>query len=137
MEEINIRLQKKYQEIEKKEVRFETIDCEDADYIIVAYGLVARICQKAAELAREKGIKTGIFRPISLFPFPYKELKDHARNVKGILDVEMNSGQMLEDVKLAVEGKIPVNFHGRMGGIVPSPEEILEKLEAEVIGGKK
>jgi 2-oxoglutarate ferredoxin oxidoreductase subunit alpha len=137
MEEINIRLQKKYREIEKKEVRFEAINCDDAEYIIVAYGLVARICQKAAELAREKGIKTGIFRPITLFPFPYNELKKYAGNVKGILDVEMNAGQMVEDVKLAVEGGLPVHFHGRMGGIVPSPEEILEKLEAEVAGGKK
>ena len=135
MEEINIHLQKKYREIEKNEIRVETIDCEDADYIITGYGLVARICQKAAQLARAKGIKVGVIRPITLFPFPYKTYFDIADNIKGILDVEMNAGQMVEDVKLAINGKIPVEFHGRMGGIVPTPEEILVALEAKLIGG--
>lgn len=135
MEEININLQKKYREIEKNEIRYEAWKCDDADYIITAYGLVARICQKSAELAREKGIKVGVFRPISLFPFPYQQLAESAANIKGILDVEMNAGQMIEDVKLAVNGKVNVEFHGRMGGIVPSPEEILEKLEEKVVGG--
>lgn len=135
MEELNYKLQAKYKEIEKNEKRYEAINCEDADYIITAYGLVARICQKAADLAREKGIKVGVFRPISLWPFPYKEMKEATANAKGILDVEMNAGQMVEDVKLAVECKLPVEFHGRMGGIVPSPEEILEKLEEKLAGG--
>jgi 2-oxoglutarate ferredoxin oxidoreductase subunit alpha len=135
MEDLNIHLQKKYREIEKNEIRYEAINCEDADYIITAYGLVARICQKAADLAREKGIKVGVFRPITLFPYPYQQLSDLASNVKGILDVEMNAGQMVEDVRLAVNGKVPVEFHGRMGGVVPSPEEILEKLEEKFLGG--
>jgi 2-oxoglutarate ferredoxin oxidoreductase subunit alpha len=135
MEEINIRLQEKYKEIEKNEVRFEKIDCDDADYVIVAYGLVARICSKAAQLAREKGHKVGVLRPISLFPFPQKEIADLSTKVKGFLDVEMNAGQMIEDVKLAVNGKVPVEFYGRMGGIVPTPEEILESLEKKLIGG--
>ncbi|MCF8260789.1 MAG: 3-methyl-2-oxobutanoate dehydrogenase subunit VorB [Melioribacteraceae bacterium] len=135
MEEINIHLQKKYKTIEENEVRVESKNCEDAEYIITAYGLVARICNKAAELAREKGIKVGVIRPITLFPFPKKEIKELTKNAKGILDVEMNAGQMVEDVRLAVEGKVPVEFHGRMGGIVPSPEEILEKLEEKFIGG--
>ncbi len=135
MEEINIHLQKKYEMITKNEIRFEAINCEDADYLIVAYGLVARICQKAADLAREKGIKAGVFRPITLFPYPYEELKNAAKNVKGILDVEMNAGQMIEDVRLAVGNELPVAFHGRMGGVVPSPEEILEKLEMKFLGG--
>jgi len=137
MEEINIHLQEKYNEIRKNEVRYEALNCEDAEYVIIAYGLVARICNKAAELAREKGIKVGVIRPITLFPFPYEPIAELTKNMKGILDVEMNSGQMIEDVRLAVNGKVPVEFHGRMGGIVPSPEEILEKLEEKVVGGAK
>jgi 2-oxoglutarate ferredoxin oxidoreductase subunit alpha len=137
MEEINIHLQKKYKEIEKNEVRVEMIDCEDADYIITGYGLVARICQKAAQLARDKGIKVGVIRPITLFPFPYKTYFDIADKVKGILDVEMNAGQMVEDVRLGVNGKIPIEFYGRMGGVVPTPEEILEALEQKIIGGEE
>ena len=137
MEEINIHLQEKYNEIRKNEVRYEALKCEDAEYVIIAYGLVARIGNKAAELAREKGIKVGVIRPITLFPFPYEPIAELTKNMKGILDVEMNSGQMIEDVRLAVNGKVPVEFHGRMGGIVPSPEEILEKLEEKVVGGAK
>ncbi len=136
MEEINIHLQEKYKKMEENEVRVETIDCDDADYIITGYGLVARICTKAAQLAREKGIKVGVIRPITLFPFPSKTYFDIADNVKGILDVEMNAGQMIEDVRLAVNGKIPIEFYGRMGGMVPTPEEILEALETKLIGGK-
>lgn len=136
MEEINIHLQEKYKEMEKNEIRVETIDCEDADYIITGYGLVARICQKAAQLARDKGIKVGVIRPITLFPFPYDTYYNIADKVKGILDVEMNAGQMVEDVRLAVNGKVKVEFHGRMGGMVPSPDEILEALEQKIIGGE-
>ena len=128
MEEINIHLQKQYREIEKNEIRYEAINCDDADFIITAYGLVARICTKAAQLAREKGIKVGVLRPISLFPFPYEVIGNYASKVRGILDVEMNAGQMVEDVRLAVNGKIPVEFYGRMGGVVPDPEEILKVL---------
>lgn len=135
MEEINLHLQKKYREIEKNEIRVEKINCDDADYIITGYGLVARICQKAAELARDKGYKVGVIRPITLFPFPYQTYFEIADKVKGILDVEMNAGQMVEDVRLGVNGKIPIEFHGRMGGIVPTPEEILEALEKKIIGG--
>jgi len=134
MEEVNIHLQAKYKKIEKDEIRYEAIDCDDADYIITAYGLVARICTKAAQLAREKGIKVGVFRPISLFPFPYEVINQYADKVQGILDVEMNAGQMVEDVRLAVNGKIPVDFYGRMGGVVPDPEEILKVLEEKLVG---
>lgn len=134
MENVNLQLQEKYRTIEKNEVRYEMTDCEDADYILVAFGLVARICQKAAHLAREKGIKVGVFRPITLYPFPYEALNKLADYVKGFLDVEMNAGQMVEDVKLAVLGKKPVEFHGRMGGVIPSPEEILHKLEEKLVG---
>lgn len=128
MEEVNIHLQKKYREIEKNEIRYEAIDCEDADYFITAYGLVARICTKAAQLAREKGIKVGVIRPITLFPFPYDEIAELTKNAKGILDVEMNAGQMIEDVRLAVNGKVHVDFYGRMGGIVPDPEAIFDVI---------
>jgi 2-oxoglutarate/2-oxoacid ferredoxin oxidoreductase subunit alpha len=134
MEEINIHLQKKYKSIEQEEIRYEMTDCEDADFILVAYGLIARICQKVSHLAREKGIKVGVVRPITLFPFPYKQLNQLADKVKGFLTVEMNAGQMVEDVRLAVNGKIPVEFHGRMGGVIPSPEEILHKIEEKFVG---
>lgn len=134
MQEVNIHLQKKYKEIEQEEIRYEMIDCEDAEVVLVAFGLVARICKKAADLAREKGIKVGIFRPITLFPYPYDALNQLAENTKIFLTVEMNAGQMLEDVKLAVNGKIPVEFIGRMGGIIPTPEEILQKIEEIYIG---
>lgn len=137
MEEVNLHLQRKYREIEHNEIRYELIDCDDADYLITAYGLVARICSKAAALAREKGIKVGVVRPISLFPFPYKIINELAGKVKGILDVEMNAGQMVEDVRLGVNGKTPVEFYGRMGGIVPTPEEILEHFEKTFLGGLK
>ncbi len=134
MEKWNQRLQEKYRKIEAEEVRYEMTDCEDADFVLVAYGLVARICQKAAHLAREKGIKVGVFRPISLYPYPYAPLNKLADTAKGFLTVEMSAGQMVEDVRLAVNGKKPVEFHGRQGGIIPSPEEILAKLEEKFVG---
>ncbi|MGE5351475.1 MAG: 3-methyl-2-oxobutanoate dehydrogenase subunit VorB [Acidobacteriota bacterium] len=136
MEEINLHLQKKYRAIEEEEIRYEAINCEDADVILTAFGLVARICQKAAQLAKEKGIKVGVFRPQTLFPFPYEALSklSSSPKLKGILDVEMNAGQMVEDVRLAVNGKTRVEFHGRMGGVVPSPEEILAKIEEKFVG---
>jgi len=137
MEKINIHLQKKYKEIEKNEVKYELIGCEDADYIFVAFGLVARLCTKAAELAREKGMKVGVIRPITLFPFPTDIIREYASKIKGFMDVEMNAGQMIEDVRLSVEGRAPVEFYGRMGGIVPTPEEILVALEEKLIGGAK
>lgn len=136
MEVVNRLLQAKYAEIEKNEIRFEKIDCDDADYLLVAFGLTARICQKVAQLAREKGIKVGVFRPITVWPFPYEEISKLADKVKGILGVEMNAGQMVEDVRLAVNGKRKVEFYGRYGGIIPTPEEILEYLEQKVVGGK-
>ncbi len=132
MEEINNHLQEKYKKIEKEEIRFEKYMCDDAEIILIAFGLVARICKKAAMLARDKGIKVGVFRPVTLFPFPYEEINKLAGNVKGFLDVEMNAGQMVEDVRLAVNGKTTVEFHGRMGGIVPSPDEILHKIEEKL-----
>lgn len=123
------RLMKKYEQMENEDLRFEKINCDDAEYLIVAYGSSARIAQKTVEIAREKGIKVGLLRPITLFPFPKKQLFELADQVKGMLSVELNSGQMVEDVKLSVEFKVPVEHFGRTGGIIHTPEEILEALE--------
>ena len=133
MEEINLRLQSRYREIEKNEVRYEEVMCEDAEYLIVGFGISARIGQKAAEMAREEGLKVGLLRPITLFPFPTNEIKRLAEKVKGVLTVELSAGQMVDDVRLAVNGKVPVEFYGRMGGIVPSPDEVLNALKEKVI----
>ncbi|OFZ06544.1 MAG: 3-methyl-2-oxobutanoate dehydrogenase subunit VorB [Bacteroidetes bacterium RIFOXYC12_FULL_35_7] len=127
-------LQEKYEKMEE-DVRFETFNCDDAEYIFIAYGSVARICQKAIDIARSKGIKVGLLRPITLFPFPSKKVAELATKVKGMMSVEMSAGQMVEDVKLAVNGKIPVEFYGRMGGMIPSPEEIVRALKNQLIGG--
>ena len=133
MEQNNIRFQAKYAEIEKNEVRFEEVNCEDADYLLVAFGSTARICLKTIELAREEGIKVGLLRPITLWPFPSKALNQYADKVKGMLTVEMNAGQMVEDVRLAVNGKVNVAFYGRLGGIVPTPDNVLEALKEKVV----
>lgn len=129
MERNNIRFQNKYKEIEENEVLYEALSCEDAEYLIVAFGSMARISQKVMETAREEGIKVGLFRPVTLWPFPKKQLKEYSKKIKGILTVELNAGQMVEDVKLAVECKIPVNYFGRLGGIVPTPDEVLAELK--------
>ena len=133
MEDNNLRFQAKYREIEKNEVRYEAIDCDDADYIIVAFGSIARICLKAQEMAREEGIKVGILRPITLWPFPSDIIAEYAKRVKGIISIELNAGQMVEDIRLAVNGAIDVKFYGRLGGIVPTPDEILEVIKKEYI----
>jgi 2-oxoglutarate ferredoxin oxidoreductase subunit alpha len=127
------RLQKKYRQMEQEDLRYEKILCDDAEYLIVAYGSSARISQKAVELAREKGLKVGLLRPITLFPYPKKELFELADQVKGILSVELNAGQMVEDVRLSVEHKVPVEHFGRTGGIIHTPEEVLEALEQKII----
>jgi len=127
------KLMEKYERMEKEDLRYEKILCEDAEYLIVAYGSSARIAQKAVELAREKGLKVGLLRPITLFPFPKQQLLEIADQVKGILSVELNAGQMVEDVRLSVEHKVPVEHFGRTGGIIHTPEEILEALEQKII----
>jgi 2-oxoglutarate/2-oxoacid ferredoxin oxidoreductase subunit alpha len=132
MEQHNLRLQEKFETIKKNEVRYEEIKVEDAEYLFIAYGLSARICHKAMDLARAKGIKAGLFRPITLFPFPYDRLQELASQVKVMMSVELNTGQMVEDVRLAVAGKIPVAFYGRLGGMVPTPEEIVHQLETVI-----
>lgn len=133
MEVINERLQARYKEIEKNETRWEEIGIEGADYLMVAFGSIARICTKAQELAAEKGIKVGIIRPITLWPFPTDAVRKAAEGKKGILCVELNAGQMIEDVRLAVHDTLPVEHFGRLGGIIPSPEEVLDALENKII----
>ena len=106
---------------------------KDAEYLFMAFGSSARICQKAVELARAEGLKVGLLRPITLFPFPTKQIKNQLSHIKGILSVELNAGQMVEDIRLAVEGKVPVEHFGRTGGIVPTPEEVVEALKKQIV----
>jgi 2-oxoglutarate ferredoxin oxidoreductase subunit alpha len=129
LEDHNTHLQKKYRTIEENEVRYEEIMCDDAEYIIVAYGLASRIVQKSVQLLREEGVKVGLLRPITLYPFPVKPIRDYAEKIKGYLTVELNAGQMVEDVKLSSEGKTKVAFYGRTGGMMPTPEEITTALK--------
>ncbi len=134
-EQVNLRIQAKYADLQK-EVRYEMINCEDADYIFVAFGSSARICQKAIEIGRAKGLKLGLLRPITLYPFPTQILRELAGRVKGMLVVEMNAGQMIEDVQLATEFKTKIEHYGRFGGIIPAPDEVLNAMEQKIIGGK-
>jgi 2-oxoglutarate ferredoxin oxidoreductase subunit alpha len=134
-ERVNLKLQAKYKVIEENEVRYELIRCDDAEYLFVAFGLSARICQKSIDLARDKGIKVGLLRPITLFPFPVKPLRELAQKVKGILVVEMNAGQMIEDVRLAAGCSVKTEHYGRFGGIIPAPDEVVRALEKNIIGG--
>ncbi|UCD39317.1 MAG: 3-methyl-2-oxobutanoate dehydrogenase subunit VorB [Fidelibacterota bacterium] len=134
MELINLKLQEKYRRMNAEEVRWEEIQTEDAEVLLVAYGLAARLCRRVVELAREVGHRVGLVRPITLYPFPHEPLAQLARQVKLIQTVEMNAGQMVQDVRLAVEGRIPVVFYGRTGGMIPSPEEVLEQLEKRLDG---
>ncbi len=128
MERVNQRLQEKYAAMQS-EVLYEELECDDAEYIIVAFGSSARICAATVELARERGYKVGLIRPITLYPFPYDVISKHAkRGVKGFLSAELNCGQMVEDVRLAVEGRAVVKHYGRQGGMIFSPDEVLEAM---------
>ena len=132
MEQRNLHLQEKYSEIKAKEVRFETQHLDDADYMIVSFGSASRIAESAIEIAREEGIKVGLFRPITLWPFPEEQIRKAAEGKKGILVAEINAGQMVEDVRLAVNGAVPVAHFGRLGGIVPEPDEIVNALKEKL-----
>lgn len=125
----NLKLVDKYNEIRKNEVRYEEFQCDDADYLLVAYGTCARVCQKSVELAREQGLKVGLLRPITLFPFPVDPVYNIGGRMKLILAVEMSAGQMVEDVKLAINGRSPVHYYGRIGGMIPTPDEVVENLK--------
>ncbi len=131
----NQNLQEKYRMIRETEVRFEEFHVEDAEYLLVAYGTSARVSQKAVQIARSEGIKVGLLRPITLYPFPSKRINELASVIKGVLSVEMSAGQMVEDVLLAVSGKTPVSHFGRMGGVIPTPEEVVVSLKSKIIGG--
>ncbi|BEG98228.1 3-methyl-2-oxobutanoate dehydrogenase subunit VorB [Bacteroides sedimenti] len=133
MEQNNLRFQAKYKTIEENEVRYEEINCEDAEYLIVAFGSCARICQKAMELARAEGLKVGLLRPITLWPFPTKIIAAYAEKVKGMISVELNAGQMVEDIRLAVNGRVKVEHFGRLGGIVPDPDEVVAAIKEKLI----
>ena len=131
-EAINDRIQAKYRKCEEEDTRYEAIQCDDAEYLIVAYGSAARIAMKTIELARAEGIKVGLVRPITLWPFPSKAIGEIGGRMKKILSVEMNAGQMIEDVKLAVGCKVPVEHFGRYGGVIPTPIEVLDALKKMV-----
>jgi 2-oxoglutarate ferredoxin oxidoreductase subunit alpha len=119
---------KRYKEIEANHTAAESYLCDDAELVIVAYGATARVCKSAVNAARAKGIKAGLFRPVTLWPYPKKELVKASSNAKTLLTVEMSTGQMIEDVKLAIECKKPVEFYGRTGGIIPTPAEVLDQI---------
>lgn len=140
LERVNLRLQEKLAKIAAEEVRWDEYETEDADVLLVAFGTMGRVCQTVVRQAREKGIKVGLFRPITLWPYPSARLAELADQVEGMLVVEMNAGQMLEDVRLAVAERCAVSFHGRTGGIVPLADDILPDLEAfaaELVGQKE
>lgn len=128
MEAINLKLQRKYEVIRKLETRYELIGGSDADILVVAYGLAARLCRRAVDMARQNGLRVGMMRPKTLFPFPTQILQDLKSGLDGILVVEMNAGQMVDDVRLAVSGNLPIAHVGKMGGLIPSPEEIYAQI---------
>jgi 2-oxoglutarate ferredoxin oxidoreductase subunit alpha len=130
LEHVNQIIQEIEAEIRAKEQRWQELMVDDADYLVVAYGTVARIAQGAIRLAREKGLRVGLLRPITLWPFPYEAVARVAHRVQGVLVAEMSAGQMVDDVRLAVQSAAPLQFFGRLGGVVPMPEEIVEALES-------
>ncbi|HRX43543.1 MAG TPA: transketolase C-terminal domain-containing protein, partial [Clostridia bacterium] len=136
LEVVNDRLQAKYREIEKQEVMYEETDCDGADIVICAYGLAARITRNVMKSAAAEGIKVGLLRPITLWPFPKEAVGALADKTKVVMSVELSAGQMVEDVQLAINGRIPVYFHGKTGGNLPSQKEILDKIK-EVLGKEK
>ena len=129
MEQHNLHLQEKYQKIQKAEVRYEELQTADAEYLIVAFGSAARIAQKAVKLLRSEGIRAGLLRPITLWPFPSEPIQRLSSQVHGILSFEINAGQMVQDIRLAVNGTCPVEHYGKMGGIVPTPDELIHSLK--------
>ena len=136
LEVLNLRRAEKYAKIKSNEQRFKTEYCDDADLVIVAYGTCSRVSDAAVKMARDKGFKVGLLRPITLWPFPMDVLGDMAKKVDNFLVVEMSCGQMIDDVKLATECRSRIYFHGRPGGGVPTPPEIYKRIE-EVLGGAR
>ncbi len=136
LEKHNEHIQEKYKIIKEKEVKVESYNIKDADVVIAAYGTTARIVKTAISQLEKEGYKVGLIRPITLWPYPYEEFEEINKNCKGVLTVEMNAGQMIDDVRIAVKGRFPVYFHGRTGGMVPTPNEISEKVKKICGGGK-
>lgn len=135
LEAHNKHLIEKYRMITQNEIRYECIDVEDADFVFSAYGTTSRIVKSAMKILRDEGYKVGLIRPITIWPYPYDAFKQIKPDCKGVMVVEMNTGQMVDDVKIAVEGKYPVHFYGRQGGMVPSPEEVADAART-LLGGK-
>jgi 2-oxoglutarate ferredoxin oxidoreductase subunit alpha len=129
LERHNLKLKAKYDRMKERDVLSDSFMTEDAESIIVAFGMAARVCLSAVRRLRKKGLPVGLFRPVTLFPFPEKEIRKLTERVREILVVEMNLGQMVEDVRLSVEGRVPVHFYGRSGGSVITPEEVAEEVE--------
>lgn len=136
LEQHNIRLQEKYNRMKENEVKVESYNLENADLVISAYGTTSRIVKTAIDKLEDEGYKIGLIRPITLWPYPFDEFNKINDSCKGVLTVEMNTGQMLEDVKLALNGRLPAYFYGRTGGMVPTPEEIVDKVK-EILGGDR
>ena len=128
LEEWNISRYERYKIIERDEVMYEEFMMDDADYCVVAFGIAARIAKNAVMDARKKGIKVGMIRPITLWPFPKQALLNASKKVKAFLSVELNMGQMVDDVKLAINCSKPVYFYGRTGGVLMTPDEVTNKL---------
>ena len=128
-EKMNLRLLSRWKTIQQNEVRYKEYYLDDAEFVIVGFGTAGRVALSAVRKAREKGIKVGLLRPITVSPFPVEAIEQLVGRVSGFLVTEMNSGQMLDDVRLAVKGRVPVEFYGRMGGVVPFTEEIVHEIE--------
>jgi len=124
----NLRLLKRWKEIEKNEVIYDEVDVDDAEFMVIGFGTAGRVASSAVREAREEGIKVGLLRPITLAPFPTDRLLELSKKVKRILVVEMNSGMMLDDIMKTVRGQVPIEFYGRMGGVTPLPDEILDEI---------
>ena len=129
LEKHNLKLQAKYKKITENETRAEVFNCDDADIIVAAFGTIARIVKNVIKMAAKEGIKVGLIRPITLWPFPTAVFEKYSEVPEAFLSVEMNAGQMVEDVRLSINGKRPVYFHGRMGGMIPTQKEILDKIK--------
>lgn len=134
VEQNNFTLQDTYKKIEENETLYEEYMLDDAEYVFTAFGISARLCKGAVDKLRAEGIKCGLFRPITLWPFPYEGIKKYADNpkVKFFMDIELNAGQMIEDVKLAVESKKPVHFYNRLGGYVPSVDDLINEIKKKI-----
>jgi 2-oxoglutarate ferredoxin oxidoreductase subunit alpha len=133
-EKTNLRLLSRWRGIQANEVRYKEYFLDDADFVIIGFGTAGRVALSAVRAARQQGIRVGLLRPITVSPFPHQVIEQLAERIRGFLVTEMNAGQMLEDVRLAVKGRAPIEFYGRMGGVVPLPDEILHEIQRLAAG---